>query len=247
MKYILYYWPGIQGRGEYVRLALEEGAAEYVDIALVPDREGGGVPAIGRWLDGKDVARPPFAPPFLQAGRQLIGQTPNILYYLGPRLGLAPRDEAGRLWVNQLQLTLADFITEIHDTHHPIASGLYYEQQKVEAKKRTRDFLAQRLPKHLGYYERVITRNRARGPWIAGGRIGYADLTLAQVVAGLRYAFPEAARNALRSRPAVRELHDAVFERPRIRAYLESGRRLAFNNDDLFRHYPELARPDEGP
>ena len=158
MNYELYYWPGIQGRGEFVRLALEEGGADYRDIALLPEEQGGGVPALLKFLDGPDVARPPFAPPFLKAGRRLIGQTANILLFLGPRLGLAPRDADGRLWTHQLQLTLADFVLEIHDTHHPIGGGLYYEQQKAEAKRRSREFLAQRLPKFLGYFERVIER-----------------------------------------------------------------------------------------
>jgi glutathione S-transferase len=240
MKYVLYYWPGIQGRGEFVRLALEEGGAEYTDIALVPEGEGGGVPAIERFLEGDDVARPPFAPPFLKAGRQLIGQTPNILLFLGARLGLAPRDAAGRLWTHQLQLTLADLVTEAHDTHHPVGSGLYYEEQKPEAKRRTQDFLAHRLPRFLGYFERVIERNPARGPWMAGLRVTYVDLSMAQVIDGLRYAFPAATRDALRARPRLRALHDAAFARPRIARYLKSDRRIAFNNGDIFRRYPEL-------
>jgi len=123
MIYELYYWPGIQGRGEFVRLALEQGGAEYRDVALLPEEQGGGVPAIMKFLDGPGVARPPFAPPFLKAGRMVIGQTANILLFLGPRLGLAPRNQSGRLWTHQLQLTLADFIVEIHDTHHPIGAG----------------------------------------------------------------------------------------------------------------------------
>ncbi len=238
MNYELYYWPGIQGRGEFVRLALEQGGAEYRDIALLPEEQGGGVPALLKFLDGPDVARPPFAPPFLKAGRRLIGQTANILLFLGPRLGLAPRDADGRLWTHQLQLTLADFVLEIHDTHHPIAGGLYYEQQKAEAKRRSRAFLAQRLPKFLGYFECVI--ERAGGKWLAGRQLSYADLSMAQVVAGLRYAFPLASKKALRSCPRLRALHDAVFARPRIRRYVASGRRLAFNNEDIFRHYAEL-------
>ena len=240
MTYVLYYWPGIQGRGEYVRLALEEANAKYVDIALVPEQEGGGVPALERYLEGADVARPPFAVPFLKAGRQLIGQTPNILLYLGGRLGLAPRDEAGKLWTHQLQLTIADFIVEIHDTHHPIGGGLYYQEQKREAKRRSRDFLAHRLPKFYGYFERVLARNSARGPWLVGSRLTYADLSLAQVVAGLGYAFPKASRAALRNHPRLHALHDAVFARPRIKRYVVSSRRLAFNDDDLFRRYREL-------
>jgi glutathione S-transferase len=240
MTYELYYWPGIQGRGEYVRLAFEEAGVEYVDIALVPQEDGGGVPAIERYLEGADVARPPFAPPFLKAGRLIIGQTANILLYLGGRLGLAPRDEAGRLWVHQLQLTLADFIVEIHDTHHPIGAGLYFHEQKPEARRRARDFRANRLPKFLGYLERVLERNPARGPWLVGGKLTYADLSLAQVVAGLRYAFPNAAPRALRAVPRVRALHDAVFARPRIKRYVVSERRLAFNDDDIYRRYREL-------
>lgn len=242
MKYTLYYWPGIQGRGEYVRLALEEGGADYVDVALVPEKEGGGVPAIERYLEGDDVARPPFAPPFLAAGRQLIGQTANILLFLGPRLGLVPRDAAGRIWVHQLQLTIADLVAESHDVHHPVASGLYYEQQKAESKKRAKDFRANRIPKFLDYFERVIERNPSRRPWLAGSRRTYADLSLGQAVAGLRYAFPDAMRSALRSRPRVRALHDAVFALPRVKRYVKSERRLAFNNDDIFRRYPELDR-----
>jgi glutathione S-transferase len=240
MIYKLYYWPGIQGRGEFVRLALEEAGADYVDIALVPDEQGGGVPALMKFLDGPGVARPPFAPPFLQAGRKLIGQTANILLFLGPRLALAPRDSGGRLWAHQLQLTLADFVLEIHDTHHPIGGGLYYEEQKPEARRRSRDFLALRLPKFLGYFERVIERNPDGGTWMAGSRLGYVDLSMAQVVAGLRYAFPAASKKTLRACPRLRALHDAVFARPNIKRYVASGRRLPFNNDDLFRHYPEL-------
>lgn len=240
MIYELYYWPGIQGRGEFVRLALEEAGAEYLDVALLPEEQGGGVPALIEFLDGPEVARPPFAPPFLKAGRRLIGQTANILLFLGPRLGLAPRDSGDKLWTHQLQLTLADFVLEIHDTHHPIGGGLYYEEQKAEAGRRSRDFLAQRLPKFLGYFERVMARNPDGDKWLVGKRLSYADLSMAQVVAGLRYAFPAASRKALRACPRLRALHDAVFARPRIKRYVASGRRLAFNNDDIFRRYPEL-------
>ena len=169
MKYVLYYWPGIQGRGEFVRLALEEGGAEYVDTALVPEKKGGGVPAMMPFLQGRDVKRPPFAPPFLRAGRQLVGQTPNILLFLGPRLGLAPRDEAGRIWTHQLQLTIADLVVEAHDTHHPLGGTLYYEDQKKEARRRSKEFLSQRIPKFFGYFERVIERN-ARGAVDGGPR-----------------------------------------------------------------------------
>ena len=232
----LHYWPGIQGRGEFVRLALEAAGVRYVDVALLPDA----IPAMNAFLEGDDVARPPFAPPFLKVGRQLIGQTPNILLYLGGRLRLAPRDAAGKLWTHQLQLTIADFLVEIHDTHHPIASSLYYEDQKPQARRRSKEFIASRLPKYLGYFERVIERNASRKPWMVGDTLSYADLSAAQVIAGLRYAFPKASRKALRPCPGLRKLHDAVFDLPRIRRYAASGRRLAFNNDGIFRRYPEL-------
>ena len=242
MIYELYYWPGIQGRGEFVRLALEEGGAQYIDAALLSEEKGGGVPALERFLDSVEIARPPFAPPFLKAGRQVIGQTANILLFLGGRLGLAPRDPSGKLWTNQLQLTISDFVADIHDSHHPIASGLYYEEQKREAKRRSADFRRNRLPKFLGYFERVLERNPARRARLIGARITYADLSMAQVIAGLRYAFPSASRKALKECPRLRALHDDVFARPRIKRYLASNRRVAFNNDDIFRRYPELDR-----
>ena len=242
MMYELYYWPGIQGRGEFIRLALEEAGARYVDVAVLPEAKGGGVPAILQVLEARNIQRPPFAPPILKVGAKLIAQTPNILLYLGGRLGLAPTDEPGRLWTHQLQLTILDFYLEIFHTHHPLGDGYAYEEQKPAAKRRTKDFLAVRMPKFLGYFERVLELNRARGPWMVGARLSYADLSMAQVIAGLRYAFPAASRRALRNRPRLRALHDVVFDRPRIARYVASGRRLAFNNEDLFRHYPELDR-----
>lgn len=240
MVYELYYWPGIQGRGEFVRLALEEAAAEYVDIALVPPSEGGGVPALERFLSGDDVERPPLAPPFLKAGRRLIGQTANILLFLGGRLSLAPRDESGKLWTHQLQLTVADFVGEIHDAHHPIAGALYYEQQKPAAKRRSKHFLDERMPKFLGYFEKVLKRNRARGGWLVGSKLSYVDLSMAQVIAGLGYAFPKRSRAVMSGNPRLEALHERVLARPRIKAYLGSGRRTPFNQYGLFRHYPEL-------
>ena len=242
MLYRLFYCPGIQGRGEYVRLALEEARADYVDIALLAEKRGGGVAALMRVLEDRAMARPPFAPPFLQAGRQWIGQTANILQFLGPRLGLVPREEAGRLWVHQLQLTMADFVVEIHDTHHPLGGSLYYGQQKAAARRRSKEFIAERIPKYLGYFERVIRRNHAAGHWLVGRRLCYADLSMAQIMAGLQYAFPRAMRARIRGYPRLRALHEAVFARPNIRRYVSSGRRLAFNEEGIFRHYPELDR-----
>lgn len=241
VQYRLYYWPGIQGRGEFVRLALEEVGASYLDVGAARGAQGG-VPAILAMLGKRGERRPPFAVPVLEAGRTRIAQTPNILLYLGGRHALAPRDERGKLWTHQLTLTILDLYVEIFATHHPLGDGYAYEEQRAAARRRTRDFLRVRLPKFFGYFERVLQLNRSPRPWLAGARLSYADLTLAQVVAGLRYAFPKASARALRTRPRLARLHDAVFERPRIARYAASGRRLPFNNEDLFRHYPELDR-----
>jgi glutathione S-transferase len=236
MAYELYYWAGIQGRGEFVRLALEEAGAEYVDIA----RQAGGEEQMMHLLGGAGIEHPPFAPPFLKAGELIIGQTANILLYLGAHHGLAPADEAGRLWAHQLQLTIADFVDEVHDTHHPIASSLYYEDQREEARARATDFLKSRAPKYLGYFERVLERN-ARGPGhLVGAELTYPDLSLFQIVAGLCYAFPRAMARLEPKYPRVVEVHDRVAARPRIAAYLTSNRRIAFNAHGIFRHYPEL-------
>jgi glutathione S-transferase len=236
MRYELYYWAGIQGRGEFVRLALEEAAAEYADVA----REAGGESAMMRLLDGEEIERPPFAPPYLKAGRLLIGQTANILFYLGSRHALVPVSETGRLWAHQLQLTIADFVDEVHDTHHPIASSLYYEDQRPEAKRRTADFLKSRVPKYLGYFERVLVRNKARGGHLIGAKLTYPDLSLFQVVTGLRFAFPRSMAQLERNFPRAVALRDIVAGRPRIASYLASNRRIAFNQHGIFRHYPEL-------
>jgi glutathione S-transferase len=236
VRYELYYWPGIQGRGEFVRLALEDAGADYADVARRP----GGVAKLERLLEGRSVERPSFAPPFLKAGRQIIGQTANILLFLGPRLGLAPRSEAGRLWVHQLQLTIADWVEEAHSVHHPISSSLYYEEQRSAARRAAADFREERMPKFLGYFERVIARNPARSGWLCGRSASYADLSLFQMVEGHRYAFPRAMARLERKAPRVAELRDRVAARPRLAAYLASKRRIPFNPHGIFRHYPEL-------
>jgi glutathione S-transferase len=243
MAYELFYWPGLQGRGEFVRLALEEAGADYVDIALLPENRGGGVQGLLRTLQDERLERPPFAPPFLKVGRRCIAQTSTILLYLGRRHALAPRDAAGRLWTDQLQLTICDLLTEVHDTHHPLGSSLYYEQQKSAARRRTKQFLLQRLPKFLDYFEQVLERNRARGPWLVGARLTYVDLSMAQVIEGLRFAFPISSTRLLRSHPRLRALRMAAFARPRIKRYLASGRRVKFNNSGIFRRYRELDDP----
>ncbi len=238
MAYELYYWPSIPGRGEFIRLALEECGAEYVDVARHSKQAG--MQAMVRLLEDPGTKHPPFAPPFLRAGPLLIAQTANILRYLGARHGLAPNDEAGQLWTQQLQLTLADLLVEVHDTHHPIAPGLYYEDQKSEAQRRTGDFLASRLPKYLRYFETVLARNPEGERYLSGGALTYADLSMFQTIAGLRYAFPKAMQSLAARIPMLLALHDGVRARPRIAAYLGSSRWLPFNQQGIFRHYPEL-------
>lgn len=239
MRYELYYWPSIQGRGEFVRLALEEAGVDYVDVG----RESGpgmGVPAMMRLMKEAPGGRLPYAPPFLKAGKQVIAQTANILQFLGPRLGLVPKAEAGRLWAHQLQLTIADLVGEAHDTHHPIAGSLYYDEQKPEAKRRAENFRAERLPKLLGYFENVLTQNPSGDRVMVGKSLSYVDLSMFQAIAGLNYAFPRAMEGMSRKCPRLMALHLRVKERPRIAAYLASDRRLPFNQHGVFRHYPEL-------
>jgi glutathione S-transferase len=233
MRYELYYWPTIQGRGEYVRLALEEAGADYVDAA----RKERGMAAMMRMMEVRGRT-PPFAPPFLKAGKLVIGQTANILFYLGSRHGLAPKAEAGRLWVHQLQLTIADFVLEVHDTHHPLGPSLYYEDQRSEAKKRSAEFWKERVPKFLGYFEALL--EESGGGFVTGRRLTYVDLSLFQIVEGLRYAFPKRTKAFEHQIPGLVGLHDRVASRPNIKAYLSSGRRIAFNEDGMFRHYAEL-------
>ena len=235
MRYELYYWPGIQGRGEYVRLALEEAGADYADVA----RSERGIAKMMKLMETRG-GTPPFAPPFLKAGKLVIGQAANILFYLGSRHGLAPKAEAGKLWVHQLQLTVTDFVAEVHDTHHPIAVSLYYEDQKAAAKKRTEEFLKERVPKYLGYFEQILHNNG--GVWLTGRRLTYIDLSLFQIVDGLRYAFPKRMKAFERKIPGLVELHDRVAARPNIKGYLASDRRIPFNEDGIFRHYKELDR-----
>lgn len=235
MRYELYYWPSIQGRGEYVRLALEEAGADYIDVA----RRSNGTSKMMAMMSDTRSDTPPFAPPFLKAGKLVIAQVANILLYLGPRHGLSPKAEAGRLWVHQLQLTIADFVVEIHDTHHPLGPTLYYEDQRPAAKRRTKEFWDDRVPKFLGYFEDLLDRD---GPYVTGRRLTYVDLSLFQTVEGLRYAFPRAMKRFEHNVPGVITLRDRVAVRPNIADYLASDRRIAFNEDGIFRHYKALDR-----
>jgi len=236
MRYQLYYWPEIQGRGEFVRLALEDAGASYEDVARKP----GGMARMMAMMQQARMARPPFAPPFIKAGTLVIAQVAEILFYLGPRLKLAPRAEAERLWLHQLQLTITDFVKEIHDTHHPVGSGLYYEDQKPEAKRFSENFLEARVPKYLGYFDGIL--KKSGGPFTLGRKASYVDLSLFQLIEGLRYAFPKAMNRLEGDVARVVTVHDKVAERPGIKKYLASPRRIAFNEMGIFRHYPELDR-----
>jgi glutathione S-transferase len=235
MRYELYYWPTIQGRGEFIRLALEEAGADYVDVAR---RGKAGMAAMQKLLEGRRLAHPPYAPPFLKAGRDIIAQTALILFYLGPRLDLAPAREAERMWAHQLQLTVSDLVVHIHDTHHPVSGWLYYEEQKPAAKRRTEDFWRYRVPKFLGYFERVLKQNG--GTHMVGRRLCYVDLSLFQIVEGLRYAFPKRMKRFERKVPLLVALHDRVAKRPRIAAYLASPRRIPFSQWGIYRYFKEL-------
>jgi glutathione S-transferase len=237
MRYELYYQPSIQGRGEFIRLALEDAGADYIDVARDPNF---GRPGIMKYLEDPSLERPPFAPPFLKSDKLLISQTANILQFLGPRLGLVPANEESRLWAHQLQLTIADWLYETGQTHHPIANVLYYEEQRDEAKKRAANFISNRIPKFLGYFERILKLNGEGGDFVFGTEVSYVDLSLFQMIEGLRYAFPKTMAQLERNHPRLVTLHDRVKVRPRIAAYLSSPRRLPFNEQGIFRHYPEL-------
>jgi glutathione S-transferase len=241
MTYELYYWDGIQGRGEFVRLALEEAGASYVDVS----REDGpdqGTDAMLKILKQGAETFIPFAPPFLKDGDVMISHVANILMYLGPRLGLVPADEPSRYLANGLQLTITDLVAEVHDTHHPLSTAQYYEDQKDAAKARSKAFIGERIPKFLGYFERVLKGNPAGTGHSVGRGISYVDLSLFQVVEGLTYAFPRAMNGCSAQYPTLMALRDTVAARPNIARYLQSERRLAFNENGIFRHYPELDR-----
>ena len=249
MTYELHYWPTIPGRGEFVRLALEAAGAPYIDVARGAESAGQGLPALLRHLPGGALAArsvtppsftPPFAPPFLKDGDLLVGQTANILQHLGPALKLVARSERARLWTQQIQLTVADMVSEAHDSHHPVAGSLHYEDQKPEALRRAQIFCRERLPRFLQWFETIVQRNPAGPRHLVGGKLSYADLSLFQLVEGLCYAFPLAAASALGHTPGVVQLHGRVAALPRVAAYLRSERRIAFNEQGIFRRYPEL-------
>ena len=236
MRYELYYWPSIQGRGEFVRLALETADASYIDVA----RESKGMSAMMRLMENRAVEYPPFAPPFLKAGKLILAQTANILFYLGPRLDLVPKTETSRLWAHQLQLTIADWVAEAHDSHHPISGGLYYDDQKKEARKRASD-LPLTVCRNFSTTSKKSSRAVPKGMAICSAKgLSYVDLSLFQMIEGLRYAFPRAMKQLESKYSHTIKLRDRVAAQPRLASYLDSPRRIPFNQDGIFRHYPEL-------
>ncbi|HEY2050932.1 MAG TPA: glutathione S-transferase family protein [Caulobacteraceae bacterium] len=241
MPYELYYWPGLPGRGEFVRLAFEAAGADYRDIARLPEAHGQGMPAFMKALAGNRNPHPSFAPPFIRDGDLTVSQVANILDYLGPRLDLAPKEERLRPIALGLQLTIADLVAEVHDTHHPIASRLTYEEQREPAKARAHAFRLDRIPKYLGYFERVASANPSG--WMVGEALSYVDLSIFQTLEGLAYAFPQAMADARGRCPSLYAIAERIRDHPRIAAYLASPRRQAFNETGIFRHYPELDGP----
>ena len=229
--YELFYWAEIQGRGEFIRLVLEDAGAHYVDVARHP----GGDEKLEQVLDGAFDQLLPFAVPVMRAGNLVISQTVAITSFLGGQLGLAPGTEQQRLAALSYALTIADLVNEVHDTHHPISVEETYETQRAAARERAKVFRAARLPKFTGWLERLLERN---GDVLVGNHVTYVDLAAFQVFEGLSYAFPKAM--AKQELPRLRALRDHVAQRPRITAYLTSERRIPFNEMGIFRHYPEL-------
>ncbi len=232
MAYELWYWPDIPGRGEFVRLAMEAMGLDYDDCAR----------RLGAEALVADMAarrgRTPFAAPYLASEGLVVAQVPNILMFLGERHGIVPSGMRDRLWLNQIQLTVTDIVAEVHAVHHPIATGDYYEDQQAEAIRAATQFRDERLPKFLDWFEAAI--RDTPGDWLIDHHWTYADTSLFQLVAGLRYMFPQRMATLEPDYPAIVRLHDAVATLPGVRAYLKSDRRLPFNEDGIFRHYPEL-------
>jgi glutathione S-transferase len=230
----------IQGRGEVVRLALEEALVDYIDVARNSTGKEDNRSAVIDILQNSTLKNPPFAPPFLVDKDIMIAQAAAILQYLAPKIGLIGESHAEQIFAHQIQLTVTDFLMEVHDTHHPIASALYYEDQVEESKKRSANFIKLRIPKYLDYFEKIITNNKSKSGLLIGETLTYPDLSLFQIVEGLHYAFPKAFAKIADNYTNTLALRDAVAARPNTSAYLASDRRIDFNTMGVFRHYPEL-------
>lgn len=230
--YALYYWPVLPGRGEIIRMLLEDAGAAYRDVGR---EEGFGVIVSAR--KGELGGARPFAPPILQHGELVLSQSSVIARYIAERHGLAPSDHRGRFLAEQHFLGWSDVMVEVHDTHHPIALGLHYEDQRDAAKERTRHFLADRLGTWLQHFEHIVTQG---GGVHVGETITYPDFMARFVLRGIEYAFPRAFSEHRERIPSLLALRDRVEARPQLAAYLASDRAMAFNEHGIFRHYPEL-------
>lgn len=251
--YELLYWPGIPGRGEFIRLAFEAAGVSYKDPANEPDGPGAKVVAslISKDDLGGDGNPPVFAPPALKVPGEgkdgaplLIYQTPAILSYLGDKLGLAGEDEVDKMTVLSHTLTALDLNNETHDTHHPVAVAQYYEDQKDEALKKATDFRENRIPKFFSFFERVLKANEAQGQvkFLVGNKLTYADTTLWHVLSGLKFAYPNELKAREKDYPLLLgSFYESVAQTKGVKEYLESERRLPFSMG-IFRHYPELDR-----
>ncbi len=232
--YQLYYWPVLQGRGEFVRVLFEDAGIDYVDVARQPTENGGGVQALLAVMNDGIGGVVPYAPPIIVMEEQVVWQTANVLQFVSRREGLVPDDLYAQARLHQLQLTITDLVSEVHDTHHPISTGLYYEDQKAEALLATQQFIDHRLPKFLRHFELNL------GASFEPDAVTYVDLSMWQAIEGLKAAFPRAMAKTLPDHPKLSALHASVAARPRLAAYVASERRLPFNEDGIFRPYPEL-------
>ncbi|MCJ1328883.1 hypothetical protein MMC10_005560 [Thelotrema lepadinum] len=253
-QFELLYWPTMPGRGEFIRLPLEATGVAYNDVC---NEQKSGMGQLSKLIDssstsdsdGNPVA---FAPPVLRvtgAGKDgtslVIHQTPAILAYLAPQIGMVPEDDAGAAaYVAQIALTALDLNNETHDTHHPVGVSLYYEDQKDEALKKAKDFRENRIPKFFSYFERVLKGNEkdGKGQYLVGDKLTYADTTVWQVLDGLYFAFPKEIAAREKEYPLLIGSFYPKFKQEKgIKDYLASDRRLPYSMG-IFRHYPELDR-----
>ena len=238
--YRLVYWPTIPGRGEFVRVILEDVGAAYIDVARLPEAEGGGSRAVVGFLADPPPGLRPLACPVLVADDLVLAQSVAIAMLLGERHHRLPGDGAGRYGVQQVLLTMTDLVAEVHSVHHPISTSLRYEDQREAAIVGARPFHAQRLPKYLDWLERLLADNGDEV--LVGAGTTVADLWVLPLLDGLDYAFPRSMA-ALAPRVArLRGLRDRVASRPPLVTYLASARHRPHNLSGIFRHYPELDR-----
>ncbi|MCV0384391.1 MAG: glutathione S-transferase [Erythrobacter sp.] len=236
--YDLWYWPSIQGRGEFVRVFMEAAGLSYRDRARETDAQAL-VEDMEARAEGGDFA--PYAPPYLVERETdfAIAQVAHIVSWLTGHHDLGSGDEQTDLHLIQLQLTITDIVAEAHDTHHPVAGSLYYDDQKDAAARAAKAFREERMPKYFDHFEQAL-EVREGGPFVLGERWSHVDTSLFQLVEGLRYAFPQRMKALEGDYPALVACRDAVADIEGVAAYCDSDRRLAFNEDGIFRHYPEL-------